>query len=100
MDENLLSARELKAKVVNETAVLKKEIYYECEKIISQLEKELKSGNSYVRITYNQDNVNIVKLTNIVTKLKKLGYIIEYSEINKRTGVDEMTYYYVLTVRV
>lgn len=100
MDENLLTAKELKNKVINETGILKRDIYRECENIISQLEKELKLGNSYVQITYNQDNVNIVKLTNIIKKLKELDYITEYSEVNKRTGVDETTYYYILTVRL
>lgn len=100
MDENLLTAKELKRKVINETAVLKIDVYRECENIISQLEHELKIGNSCVRITYNQDNVNIVKITNIVNKLKELEYITEYSEVNKRTGIDETIYYYVLTVRL
>lgn len=100
MDKNLLTANELKEKVVNEATALEREIYRECENIISQLEKELLLGNSNVRITYNQDTVNIVKLINIVKKLKELDYITEYTEVNKRTGVDETTYYYVLTVRV
>lgn len=100
MDKNLLTANELKEKVVNEATVLERDVYRECENIITQLEKELLLGNSNVRITYNQDNVNIVKLINIVRKLKELQYIVTYSEVNKRTGVDETTYYYVLNVRL
>lgn len=100
MDKNLLTANELKEKVVNEVAILKSEIYDYCERIISLLEEEVKLEKSCVKIKYNQDNVNFIKLTYIVNKLRELGYTVDYYQDCKRTSVDEDTYYYILTVRL
>lgn len=100
MDKNLLTANELKEKVVNEVAILKSEIYDYCERIISLLEEELKLEKSCVKIKYNQDKVNFVKLTYIIRKLRELGYTVDCSQDSKRTSVDEDTYYYVLIVRL
>lgn len=100
MNEKLLTAEDLKNKVINETGVLKSEIHHECEKIISSLETELKNGKSHVQITYNQDDINVVKLINIIRKLHDLGYNTNYFDYSKRTSVDETAYYYVLNVRL
>jgi hypothetical protein len=100
MDKNLLTANELKEKVVNEVAILKSEIYDYCERIISLLEEEVKLEKSCVKIKYNQDKVNFIKLTYIVNKLRELGYTVDYYQDCKRTSVDEDTYYYILTVRL
>ena len=94
MDKKLLTANELKEKVVNEVAILESEIYVYCERIISLLEEELKLGKSY------QYSVNFVKLTYIIRKLRELGYTVDYCQDSERTSVDEDTYYYVLTVRL
>lgn len=100
MDKKLLTANELKEKVVNEVAILESEIYVYCERIISLLEEELKLGKSYVKVKYNQYSVNFVKLTYIIRKLRELGYTVDYCQDSERTSVDEDTYYYVLTVRL
>lgn len=100
MNEKLLSAEELKEKVVNEVSNLKNGIYNYCENIISNLEEELILGKCCVKIKYNQDKVNFVKLTYIIRKLRELGYTVDYCQDSEITSVDEDTYFYVLTVRV
>lgn len=97
--ENLLTASELKSEALKRVKTLRPQVEDECCRLIESLLNKLVVGDNSLTKEYSS-KMGIIMLSLVKDRLTELGYKVELREEERQENYYDLSYYYVLNIRI
>lgn len=97
--ENLLTASELKSEALKRVKTLRPQVEDECCRLIESLLNKLVVGDNSLTKEYSS-KMGFIMLSLVKDRLTELGYKVELREEERQENYYDLSYYYVLNIRI